>query len=336
MSPRSPIVTLTTDFGLRDPYVAEMKAAILSIARDVQFVDVTHDVAPHDVVEAALALESAARYFPAGTIHVAVVDPGVGTARRGLVLEAHAQRFVGPDNGIFTAFLDGAAWRAFELTASELRRDSVSPTFHGRDVFGPAAGHLARRVPAARFGPRVLDPVTLELFDRRFVAGRIEGAVVHVDRFGNLVTSIRAGDLVRVAAARSLRSEPAGPGAPGGDDRASARGRGRGGELARPAVAVRIGARSLPVVTTYGDLERGQAGALVGSQGRLELAVREGSAATTLDARRGTPVVVSVAERPPGGGTPPRPVRARTGRTRTTRTTRRTRTTTKRRTRPSL
>ncbi|MBI2217160.1 MAG: SAM-dependent chlorinase/fluorinase [Candidatus Rokubacteria bacterium] len=257
MRRQAPIVTLTTDFGLRDPYVAEMKAAILSIARDVQFIDITHEIAAHGIVEAALALESAVPYFPDGTIHLAVVDPGVGTARRGLVVEAGGQRFVGPDNGIFSAFVTGGPWRAWELTAKIYRRHIVSSTFHGRDVFGPAAAHLARGVRPARFGPLVVDPVTLPLMGVRRGRGAVEGVVVHVDRFGNLVTSIRADDFV--------------------DD---------------GTIEVRIAGGRLPLVGTYGDLRPGRAGALLGSNGRLEIVVREGSAAERLRARRGARVVV--------------------------------------------
>ena len=251
------VVTLTTDFGLRDSYVAEMKGAILGIAADVQLVDVTHDVAAHDVTEAALALEAAVPYFPAGTIHVAVVDPGVGTERRGLVLEAGGHRFVGPDNGLFTPFLAGA-WRAFELSRVEYRLARVSRTFHGRDVFGPAAAHLARGVAHSAFGPPLTDPVTLRWPAPSAVGGGLVGEVVHVDRFGNLVTSI-----------------PASAVTPDG------------------AFAVRVAGQWFPLVSTYGDLPRGRAGALIGSRNRLEVAVREGSAARLLGARRGTAVFLS-------------------------------------------
>ena len=260
----SAIITLTTDFGTRDAYVAEMKGVILEIAaaagRWVHVVDVTHEVAAHDVTEGALALDAAAPYFPAGSIHVAVVDPGVGTARRGLVVRTDRAVLVGPDNGLFTPFLDGSgAWQAYELRALEYRLASVSRTFHGRDVFAPAAAHLATGITPERFGPRVLDPVRLSWPTVRAVAGAVAGAVLHVDRFGNLVTSIRAETLDELG--RSPR--------------------------------IRLGGRLLPLVGTYGDLEPGQAGALVGSSGRLEVAVREGSAATRFKARRGTPVVVS-------------------------------------------
>src|SRR5260370_31042973 len=130
-----------------------MKGAILGIARSVQLVDVTHEVAPHDVAEGALALEAAAPYFPPGTVHLGVVDPGVGTARRGLAVLARGQVFVAPDNGLFTPFLDAGDWTAFELAAPEYRLPAVSRTFHGRDVFAPAAAHVAAGGGPARARP---------------------------------------------------------------------------------------------------------------------------------------------------------------------------------------
>lgn len=223
----------------------------------MQLVDVTHDVAAHDVTEAALALDAAARYFPAGTIHVAVVDPGVGTERRGLVIEAGGYRFVGPDNGLFTPFFAGE-WRAYELAAPVYRLADVSRTFHGRDVFGPAAAHLARGIEPAAFGPPVLDPVELRWPTPSELDGGLLGEVVHVDRFGNLVTSIPASAI--------------------GDEE---------------AISVRVAREWLSVVRTYGDIPRGQAGALLGSRNRLEIAVREGSAARLLGAKRGTAVFVA-------------------------------------------
>ena len=286
------VITLTTDFGTRDAYVAELKGAILGLAPAARLVDVSHEVAPHDVAAGALLLEAAAPHFPRGTVHLAVVDPGVGTARRGLVLAARAQLFVGPDNGLFTPFLDeGGDWEAFEIVAPEYRRPGASRTFHGRDVFAPAAAHLALGLAPARLGPPVRDPMRLDWPEARADAGGLAGEVVHVDRFGNLVTSIR-----------SAAVEALGPGA-----------------------TIRIAGRALPLVGTYGELARGRAGALVGSQERLEIAVREGSAAAALGARRGTPVRVSRrASRtrawPPAPATPRRA-------TRTTRTPKTTRTT---------
>jgi S-adenosylmethionine hydrolase len=260
----SAIITLTTDFGTRDAYVAEMKGVMLDIAasagQPVSLIDLTHDVAAHDVTEGALALEAAVPFFPRGSIHVAVIDPGVGTNRRGLVVRTERALLVGPDNGLFTPFIaDAARWEAWELRAEAYRLATVSRTFHGRDIFAPAAAHLAAGVAPERFGPTVRDPLRLAWPTVRAVAGAVAGAVLHVDRFGNLVTSIRAETLEDV-----------------------------GG-----AVRIRLGGRPLPLVGTYGELEAGQAGALVGSSGRLEIAVREGSAAARFKARRGTPVVVS-------------------------------------------
>jgi S-adenosylmethionine hydrolase len=213
----------------------------------------------HDVVGAALVLEAAVPFFPAGTVHLVVVDPGVGTARRGLAVATRDATFVAPDNGLLTPILVRGEWRAFELAAPELRLPRVSRTFHGRDVFAPAAAHLALGVTPERFGPPVDDPVLVAWPEVHTVGGAVAGAVLHVDRFGNLITSIAADAVEGLGAGASIH----------------------------------IAGRRLPLVGTYADLPRGAAGALVGSSNRLEVAVREGSAAAVLKARRGTPVAVS-------------------------------------------
>ena len=253
------VVTLTTDFGLRDPYVAEMKGVMLGLVPDLRLVDITHDVDSHDVVGAALVLEAVVPFFPAATVHLAVVDPGVGTTRRGLVVAAGDVTFVAPDNGLLTPVFARGAWQAFELVAADLRLARVSRTFHGRDVFAPAAAHLARGVAPERFGPRVTDPVLVPWPEVHTVGAAVTGAVLHVDRFGNLITSIAADAVEGVG----------------------------------PEASIHIAGRRLPLVGTYADLPRGSAGALIGSSNRLEVAVREGSAAAVLKARRGTPVAVS-------------------------------------------
>jgi hypothetical protein len=250
------IITLATDFGTRDSYVAEMKGVILGIAPTVRLVDLTHDVEPQQIAEAALAIDAAAPFFPRGTIHVGVVDPGVGTPRRGLVIDAGGQRFVGPDNGVFTPILLRGGWTAFELAEPEYRLPAVSLTFHGRDIFAPAAAHLSLGVAPARFGAPVADPVRLPWPEARPVPGGFSGAVIHVDRFGNLVTSITAAQVDTPAAG-----------------------------------AVRICGSVVPVVSTYADLPPSGAGAVVGSRNRLEVVVRDSSAAERFGARRGTPVV---------------------------------------------
>jgi S-adenosylmethionine hydrolase len=279
-------VTLTTDFGTRDGYVAEMKGVILGLAPAVRLVDVTHEIAPHDVMEASLLLEAVAAAFPPGTVHVAVVDPGVGTARRGLAVAAGGQLFVGPDNGLFTPLLAGAGWRAFALTSAAYRRAQVSRTFHGRDVFAPAAAHLALGVPVHRFGPPVHDPVRLAWPMPRPAARAVRGSVIHVDRFGNLITCIGGDWTTRL-------------GAP---------------------LTVRIGRRRLPVVATYGDLAPRSAGALVGSRNRLEVVVREASAAAALGAGPGTVVELSRTSRASGRKASSRP-RGRSRRSTTRKTT---------------
>ena len=189
---------------------------------------------------------------------MAVVDPGVGTTRRGLALVWRDWMFVGPDNGIFTPFLE-EAWEAVELTAREFRRPVVSPTFHGRDIFAPAAAHVARGLDVRRLGPTVSDPVRLSWPEARDVEGGVEGTVILIDRFGNLVTSVRAETVDGL-----------------GLD-----------------AAVHVAGRTLPIVATYGDLRGGEPGGLIGSRRRLEIAVREGRAEALFRATRGMPVLVS-------------------------------------------
>jgi S-adenosyl-L-methionine hydrolase (adenosine-forming) len=260
-APPAPVITLTTDFGLRDPFVGIMKGVILGICPLARLVDLTHELPPQDVQAGQLALAAAAGFFPPGTIHLAVVDPGVGSARRPLALAAGERYFVGPDNGLFTFALDHAGWRAVALDSEEHRLPDVSRTFHGRDIFAPAAGHLASGVPLERLGLEVPDPVRLPLPAARRGPDGVLGEVLDIDHFGNLVTSVTAEDL------RSLE--------------------------ARGGVAVEVAGRCLRgAVAAYAAVEPGQAGALIGSVGRLEIFVRGGSAAAVLGASRGVPVRV--------------------------------------------
>jgi S-adenosylmethionine hydrolase len=258
-----PTIGLLTDFGLADHYVGAMKGAILSVCPDATLVDVVHEIPAHDVEAGALALDASYRHFPGGTVFVAVVDPGVGTGRRPVALGAGRWLFVGPDNGLFTHVLDAHPQARVHLLANPLLcRLAASPVFHGRDLFGPAAGHLARGLPLAEVGPRVLDPVRLAVPRARRTPGAVEGAVVHVDRSGNLVTSLTEADLESLGA----------PGSAG--------------------LAVVLGEQALPLVRTYGDVPPGGACALVGSSGRLEIAVHRGRADELPGAGRGRPVLV--------------------------------------------
>lgn len=257
----SPLVALLTDFGSADPYVGAMKGAILSACPEARLVDLVHELPPHDVLAGALALDAAHPTFPAGTVFLAVVDPGVGSARRGLALEAGGRLFVGPDNGLFTLVLrDHPDARVHGLEDARLFRSPVSPVFHGRDVFGPVAGRLAGGLAIAAVGPSVFDPVALDLPEpRRLGADEWEAEVLHVDRFGNLTTGLP----------------------------------GRALEDARE-VQVVVGGVAVPFVRTYSDVAPGGLCALVGSSGRLEVAAREGSARERLGAREGSLVRVRV------------------------------------------
>lgn len=189
-----PIITLLTDFGNQDGYVAAMKGVILSRAPDVTLVDITHAIAPQAVLQAAYVLAQAAPFFPTGAIHVAVVDPGVGSARRPLAIQTSTAIFVGPDNGLFTDVLDsGAVTACVHLDRPRFWRDNPSSTFHGRDIFAPVAAHLAQQVSLNILGTPINDPVRLLLpKPQRQPDGTLTGAIIHVDHFGNLISNIPA------------------------------------------------------------------------------------------------------------------------------------------------
>jgi len=255
------IITLTTDFGLSDPFVGAMKGVILGINRSVHLVDVAHGIAPQDILEGALALEAAVPFFPPGTIHLAVVDPGVGSARRALGVSVGGHLFVGPDNGLFTFLFAEPEWTAVSLEASAYRLPEASRTFHGRDVFAPAAAYLSLDVPLHSFGPQVADPVRIPWPGACRGADALVGEVVHADRFGNLVTSITARDLAPLGPDSSLVVEVEGTVIPG-------------------------------LSAAYAERSSGELGAIVGSSNRLELFIRGGSARARLGVGRGARVVV--------------------------------------------
>jgi len=258
-----PVIALLTDFGLRDPYVGAMKGAILSACPEATLADVLHEVPAHDVLAGALALDAAYRHFPGGTVFVAVVDPGVGTDRRPIAVGAGRWLFVGPDNGLFTFVLDAHPSARVHLLANPLLyREPLSPVFHGRDLFGPVAGRLASGLPLEEVGPAVVDPVRLALPPKSRTEDGWQGAVVHVDRFGNLMTNLLEADL-RALAGRGLEG-----------------------------LEVSLGGRRLPLVRFYSEVAAGEACALVGSSGRLEIAVNRGRADALAGGGPGTPVRV--------------------------------------------
>jgi S-adenosyl-L-methionine hydrolase (adenosine-forming) len=266
------IVTFTTDFGFSDGYVGAMKGVVLSLAPDANLVDISHGIAAQDVVGGALALALAAPLFPPGTIHVAVVDPGVGGPRADIVVEAGGCFFVGPDNGLLSLAAT-APRRIHRIDAALFRREPVSPTFHGRDVFAPTAGRLAAGLPASAAGPALPDLVELEppllrqpapgtaSWPVPWIDGQLEGTVTHVDGFGNLLTSLPAAAVPPDAQVEIVVEVF-----------------GRRGTF-RPARG-----------TTFADVAIGALVAYVGSSGCLEIGLRDGSAAALIGASRGSAV----------------------------------------------
>lgn len=257
----TPVITITTDFGLQDGFVGIMKGVALGIQPCLQFVDITHDIKPGDIHAGAWVMANAYRYFPQGSVHLAVVDPGVGSQRRGIVITNGRHSVVCPDNGLITYLLDDRdpQWHAFEITNSELMLPVVSKTFHGRDVFAPVAAHLASGLPANDVGPK-MEIANLVRFEKPAANGdtrKVCGCVVYIDRFGNLITNIS-------------------------------------GDLASKASSCRIAAAATDVAmgATYADANRGEPIACTGSHGYLEIAVNGGSAANEFGAGVGTPVTV--------------------------------------------
>src|SRR5689334_9692625 len=186
-----PVLALLSDFGLRDHYVGSMKGAALAVHGDLTIVDITHDIAPHDVLEGALQLAACYRYFPVGTVFVAVIDPGVGSTRRGIAAEVGDYRFVAPDNGLLTAvFQEAPPKRIVELTERRYFRPTVSRTFEGRDRFAPAAAWLLRGVELNALGRPIHDPVMLGLPRPTLDGDELHGRIVQQDYFGNLITNI--------------------------------------------------------------------------------------------------------------------------------------------------
>jgi S-adenosyl-L-methionine hydrolase (adenosine-forming) len=257
-----PVIALLTDFGTRDHYAGTMKGVALGICPDATLVDITHEVPAHDVLDGALELAAAYKYFPAGTVFLVVVDPGVGSKRRGIAMEAGDYKFVAPDNGVLTAVLDEhAPKRVVELSERRYARPSVSRTFEGRDRFAPAAAWLAKGIDLIALGRSAGPLERLEIPQPEVEADHITGQVLRVDRFGNLVTNIDRKTFERLT------------GAP---------------------LEIRAGAHQVSkVVSTYADATPCDVCALFGSTDQLEIAANGASAAAMLDLGRGAPVHVA-------------------------------------------
>lgn len=289
----SSIITLTTDFGLADGYVAAMKGVILGINPEARLVDICHNIEPQSILQAAFVFSTAYTFFPKRTVHVVVVDPGVGTERRAIILKTPNAFFVAPDNGVlsyiiqqylaeppdeeaeYQQYISAAGGRllkvalaneaeAVAITDNKYFRSPVSPTFHGRDIFAPVAAHLSLGVALEEFGERLtsLEMLLLHRPQKR-ADGSLVAHIIHIDNFGNLITDIKSDDL------------------PGTGD-----------------VTVEVGGRTISGVSgTYA--ERRELMALVGSSGSLEIALRDGSAQSLLGVRLGDEVILRAV--PPGG-----------------------------------
>jgi S-adenosyl-L-methionine hydrolase (adenosine-forming) len=257
------LITLTTDFGSSDHFVGVMKGVILGIAPRARLVDITHSITPFEVNEGAFVIAQAWHYFPKGTIHVVIVDPGVGSARRPLLVEAGGHFFLGPDNGVFSMIFDAVRHKVREITNPKVMLAQISRTFHGRDMFAPAAAHLARKVPPERFGKRVSDAVRSDaLKPLRTAQDQWTGRVLKIDRFGNLITNFHVDSF---------------------------------GDVKTQPFELRVGLERIHrLALTYSETELGEVFVIAGSSGYLEVAANQADASKITGCGVGTPVELQV------------------------------------------
>jgi len=276
MSADASIITLTTDFGTEDAYVPAMKGTMLSIAPEARLVDVTHEIAPQDVMESAFVLQSAQPYFPEGTIHLVVVDPGVGTERRAVAIREAGHWYVGPDNGLFPLVIEQEPDAVVELDNPEMwRTSSPSSTFHGRDIFAPAAAHLAAGRSLEELGSPVTSLEPLRWAEPFIESDSIEGWITHVDHFGNCITNVRRSTLLDMLEL---------------DEEAS---------LDESSLSLEVYAGNTvldSIHSTYGDVSGEDPLLLFGSTGFLEVAVNGGNAAELLDIRKGDSIKIALSQ----------------------------------------
>ncbi len=254
-------ITLTTDFGLEDPYVGVVKGVILGICPDAQIIDITHYVAPGDILAGAFTIMNSFSYFPKGTIHVCIVDPGVGTDRRAVASRCGDYIFVGPDNGILWPSAKEGEW--YQLINTKYFLKNISHTFHGRDIFAPVAAHLALGVPLEQLGSPLKDPVVLDIPIPQRHKDHLLGMILMKDRFGNLITNIHERDIQLL---------------------------GREGDM----VVEISGMRLIGINRTFGDVSQGSALCYIGSSGYLEIGINRGNAWELLRARPGIEVRVTL------------------------------------------
>lgn len=256
------MITLLTDFGDRGGYAGIMKGVILAINPRCPIVDITHHIAPGNIEEAAFVLGSAYPFFPEHTVHLVVVDPGVGGPRKPIMVESERHRFVGPDNGVFSlVFARERVTRVWEIDTDRFDASRVSATFHGRDIFAPVAARLSLGVPAGSLGRESCARVRLEKLEPEVSEGTIKARVIAVDHFGNLVSNLSQDLFMRLAGSRPFR--------------------------------IAVGGRLLGNISrSYGDVGEGEVLALFGSSGLLEISVRNGDCQKMLRVTRGAPVEI--------------------------------------------
>jgi S-adenosylmethionine hydrolase len=260
---RRPVITLTTDFGLADHFVGTMKGVILGICPEAQIVDISHEIGAFGVTEGAFLVAQAYRYFPRGTVHVVVVDPGVGTSRRPILAEAAGQRFVAPDNGVLSMVYTREKHKVRWINAERYFLKAVSQTFHGRDVFSPAGAHLARGVAPAKMGKPIADYMRLQIERPVRTARRgWTGTVLKIDRFGNLITNFPAEDFP---------------------------------DLEKRPFAVSLGLETVHrLARSYAECAPGEVFVIIGSSGYLEVSSSQASAAKMLGCGVGAPVELRI------------------------------------------
>jgi S-adenosyl-L-methionine hydrolase (adenosine-forming) len=253
-----PLITLMTDFGTRDGFPAQMKGVIHTLCPSATVVDITHDIQPYSVAEAAMVVLGYGKYFPSGTVHVAVVDPGVGGVRRGIVLNSCGRYFVGPDNGVFSFIISAeGSCTIREITNPAIMLPDPHPTFHGRDVFAPVAAHLAAGISFERVGPEIRDPVLFSMPPVYRNPDGLVGEVIYVDRFGNLCSNLPAD------------------------------------QLDSPIGSIEVGTfRVAEIHRCFSDVKPGAPVAMINSFGFLEIAINGGNAADSLGIDRGSKVRV--------------------------------------------
>ncbi len=262
-----PIITLTTDFGLSDHFVGTIKGVILEIAPDVEIVDISHSVQAFDVLDGALTIAQSYAYFPAGTVHLVVIDPGVGSARRPILVTSERHHFVAPDNGVLSlVYAREQRLHIRHVTAEHYYLQPVSNTFHGRDIFAPVAAYLAKGVDPMKFGEEITDFVRFYAPKPKPVDGNtLSGVVLKVDRFGNLVTNITPQDAPRLFAAESARFK------------------------------IRVGKQEVTQMhSSYSEGTPGEVFGILGSMGYLEIAADRASAAKIAGAGKGSEVLLAL------------------------------------------